>query len=530
MNKIYTSISMLFIFAIATNAQNLIVNGDFQTWIDNNPVAWSSELGTIITPESSIVHSQDSSMNIELITTSQDQTDFRQSINVLNGHKYNVSVWVYHLDTLSNISIYAGGFTYTYSKLHINNIWQEITYEYTATADIAVEFGLRFYDKQGFDANINHSFMYIDDFSVVDATVSGTAPIIENTLTIPAIPTYSDNVNIQADITDDGTITTAYVLYNTDESSTFNDSIEMLVSSAPTYLSNAQIPAQTEGTTVQYFIRAKDNNNEIRKSQIYSYTISMEVDTGDCENLFFSEYIEGTSNNKALEIYNPTDASIDLSNYSIQRFNNGNTTANSTFHLVGTIDAGDVYVLVNHSAVSSFTDLADTLTSFVGHNGNDVYVLFNYIDTLDIFGVIGSSENIPVDSVTAVDYKLIRKIDIHKGQTDWALGNMEWDIYNLEDTMMLGFHTMNACLSTKNNKIVENTSTIYPNPAKNIINFDYLNNIDEIEIVDALGTIITSVKVNTNKTSINVACFRPGLYIARLKSNNKVKAIKFIKK
>ena len=32
----------------------------------------------------------------------------------------------------------------------------------------------------------------------------------------------------------------------------------------------------------------------------------------DCTELFISEYVEGSHNNKALEIYNPTDTDIDL--------------------------------------------------------------------------------------------------------------------------------------------------------------------------------------------------------------------------
>ena len=35
------------------------------------------------------------------------------------------------------------------------------------------------------------------------------------------------------------------------------------------------------------------------------------------QDLFFSEYIEGSSSNKALEIYNPTDAPINLRDYYI---------------------------------------------------------------------------------------------------------------------------------------------------------------------------------------------------------------------
>ena len=44
-------------------------------------------------------------------------------------------------------------------------------------------------------------------------------------------------------------------------------------------------------------------------------------------DLFFSEYVEGSSNNKALEIYNGTGAPIDLATagYNVQMFFNGNS-------------------------------------------------------------------------------------------------------------------------------------------------------------------------------------------------------------
>ena len=46
-----------------------------------------------------------------------------------------------------------------------------------------------------------------------------------------------------------------------------------------------------------------------------------------CDELFISEYVEGYSNNKALEIYNPTSEAINLSEYSVGRFSNGETFA-----------------------------------------------------------------------------------------------------------------------------------------------------------------------------------------------------------
>ncbi len=47
-----------------------------------------------------------------------------------------------------------------------------------------------------------------------------------------------------------------------------------------------------------------------------------------CSEIFFSGYVEGYGNNRALEIYNPTDAAIDLSAYSVGRFSNGDAAPN----------------------------------------------------------------------------------------------------------------------------------------------------------------------------------------------------------
>ena len=68
----------------------------------------------------------------------------------------------------------------------------------------------------------------------------------------------------------------------------------------------------------------------------------------DCSDLFISEYVEGWSNNKALEIYNPTSSPINLSGYFVARYSNGSTTATGTnaIQLVGTIAPYDVYVAV----------------------------------------------------------------------------------------------------------------------------------------------------------------------------------------
>ncbi len=53
-------------------------------------------------------------------------------------------------------------------------------------------------------------------------------------------------------------------------------------------------------------------------------------------DLIISEYIEGWSNNKALEIYNPTNSAITLSNYRLVRYSNGSNVppADATWAII----------------------------------------------------------------------------------------------------------------------------------------------------------------------------------------------------
>jgi hypothetical protein len=68
----------------------------------------------------------------------------------------------------------------------------------------------------------------------------------------------------------------------------------------------------------------------------------------DCSELFISEYVEGWSNNKALEIYNPTASPINLSGYFVARYSNGSSTATvaNSVQLSGTVPAYGVFVAV----------------------------------------------------------------------------------------------------------------------------------------------------------------------------------------
>ena len=173
-----------------------------------------------------------------------------------------------------------------------------------------------------------------------------------------------------------------------------------------------------------------------------------------CSDLFFSEYIEGGSNNKALEIYNPTNATIDLSDYTVYRANNGSTTPGGTLTLNGMLASGDVYVIGNPSSsgvAAKIVAESDTLSSITYFNGDDALWLMNDVtgDTLDIIGVVGvdPGSSWTVGTGETKDYTLVRKSTVDAGTTDWALSATQWDVHPKDTTMFIGAHT-SGCVAS----------------------------------------------------------------------------------
>jgi predicted extracellular nuclease len=111
-------------------------------------------------------------------------------------------------------------------------------------------------------------------------------------------------------------------------------------------------------------------------------------------DLFFSEYVEGSSQNKALEVYNGTGAPIDLAagGYLVQVYFNGSASAGTTVTLTGAVADGDVYVLAQASASAAVLAQADQTSGASFFNGNDAVVLRKGGaggPVLDVIGQVG---------------------------------------------------------------------------------------------------------------------------------------------
>jgi uncharacterized protein len=169
--------------------------------------------------------------------------------------------------------------------------------------------------------------------------------------------------------------------------------------------------------------------------------------------LFFSEYVEGTSNNKALEIYNGTGAPINLATagYGVQMYFNGSSTPGLTISLSGTISPGDVFVLAHTGADPAINAQADQFSSAGWFNGNDAVVLARFLPAprrdVDIIGQVGFDPGTEwgTGSTTTFDHTLRRKSSIEAGDTnafDIFDPAVQWNGFPVNTFDGLGSHTI----------------------------------------------------------------------------------------
>ncbi|WP_077343210.1 ExeM/NucH family extracellular endonuclease [Pseudocolwellia agarivorans] len=158
-------------------------------------------------------------------------------------------------------------------------------------------------------------------------------------------------------------------------------------------------------------------------------------------DLFISEYVEGSSFNKAVEIYNPTLGTIDLTGYEFKLYSNGSLSPTSTLSLSGQLLSNNVLVLGNSQASGDIVSKIDVFTGAANFNGDDYIELTNGNTIIDSVGFYGVKQS------WGSNKTLIRKASITQGdsnRTDAFDVAAEWDAEPSNTFSFLGSHNANA--------------------------------------------------------------------------------------
>jgi hypothetical protein len=305
----------------------------------------------------------------------------------------------------------------------------------------------------------------------------------------------------------------------------------------------------------------------MKRALLFIGTImTMMTHAQDCADLFISEYVEGWSNNKALEIYNPTSSTIDLSEYMVIRFPNGSTsvTTANMVQLTGTIAPYDVHVAVlekldpngtgqDEPIWDSLQFRADAfycpvfgLSNAFYYDGNDAVVLGkgnvnsnNGWQFIDIFGKVGES---PVEGwstdfpytgagvVITKDYSLIRKPSILKGfinatpqhfialdEYDSIPAVVEIGGQTYGNWFSLGEHECGCQPASTIELPKAEKISVFPNPTNGA--FFVKGAYGDVVVVNALGQTVSTIKNNSETIlSFDLGMIK-GVYFVKMKDS-----------
>ena len=195
-------------------------------------------------------------------------------------------------------------------------------------------------------------------------------------------------------------------------------------------------PAEAQVGVHQFSFSATDDDG--------TTTVGVKVTVTDgstTADLLISEYIEGSSNNKAVEIFNGTGASVDLAagNYDLRVYSNG-TNNFTRIDLTGTIANGDVFVVANSSANAAILAQADQTSGSLSFNGNDPVALAKASNNLDVVGTIG------VNVTNLADVTKVRLSSVSAGNTTYT--PEEWTNSAADTVSYLGSHVFGGGGST----------------------------------------------------------------------------------
>jgi endonuclease I len=253
----------------------------------------------------------------------------------------------------------------------------------------------------------------------------------------------------------------------------------------------------------------QSGNSSSFSQQECASTLNQSTSTNE---LFISEYIEGSSNNKAIEISNFTGETVNLNSYSLARNINSGANWGEMLQLEGQITNGDVYVISKGNADQQILNNSDQLSSAdaISFNGDDPVGLFKDNNLIDVFGDFNGENNY-------ANSTYVRNESIINPNVNFNIE--EWTLFPNNSFEFIGFHNQNLSI----NENIFTDLKIYPIPAFNHLihiksNLEYSYEIFNINGVRLLNdshkaSITNTIKLNSGIYFLKI--YRKGSYFTK---------------
>ena len=217
--------------------------------------------------------------------------------------------------------------------------------------------------------------------------------------------------------------------------------------------------------TVYVVNEREDDPDGVERVGPVEYSLDVDLIDYVAPRLYWSEYVEGSQVNRALEIYNGSAEAVDLARCELQVvFDGGLLDAATSYPLgdelvhpddqVPTLAPGETWVVCHHEIADAFGEFCQEPEQ-LDFTGNDDLALVCDGVILDYFGELGvnpgSAWVVFAPLFTTEDHTLRRRCDVSQGDT--SLGNdfvqdlqSQWEVYEVDTFDGLGWHDECAIL------------------------------------------------------------------------------------
>lgn len=525
----------VFAFTLSVQGQNLVTNGDLETWsTDVLPDGWDK--AESITKESTTIHGGTYAAK----HTSGDGTlDFQQDVEgITGGATYTIEYFYFDNDPAARTRIWsywmdADG-TYlddhadilrpgTYSE--DNAAWQSFNQVLVAPlAATQFRFEVRVYKQDG----ISGGAVYYDDFSITtDATVDP-----EPTNYPTAFAAAAEDLGIRLSWTDatGAQVPDAYLILG-EAVVTRQTNFDLPVDGQP--MANNDDP--TQGTLVWNVLAGAETFlfSNLEANTMYHFAIFPYTNAGtDIDYKTDGSYPEATATtqNVVVLLNEPFDADLGVMNaYSVlgdqvwvwSSFGS-DQFAKMSGYSGGALDNED-WLISPELNLSGLQSATLTFRSAYNYDGDPLQLLvsndydgqgnpndFAWTNITDNAqwsdGSFNFVESGNVDVFSYADPKLFVAFKYTSNTT--AASNWEIDYVRVTGEGTVGFAENNV------EKVV-----VYPNPATSAIQFNVIDKLNAT-ITDLQGRVVFNQQLEAGEASIDVSGFTKGVYVITLRQDN----------